>query len=104
TRSGLPSGWLHQRPVDAAAETGAAGIVVHGGHVLAADDQAVGFDNWRKCVAGLDAKVPVLIENTAGGNRAMARGVERLAQLWAAVLAADGGAEIGFCLDTCHFY
>lgn len=100
----IPSRKLLQKHVDAAAEIGAAGIVVHGGHVLEADDPAVGFDNWRKCVAGLDAKVPVLIENTAGGNRAMARGVERLEQLWAAVLAADGGAEIGFCLDTCHFY
>ncbi|QDB79245.1 deoxyribonuclease IV [Georgenia sp. 311] len=100
----IPSRKLLQKQVDAAAEIGAAGIIVHGGHVLAADDPAVGFDNWRKCIDQLDAKVPVLIENTAGGNRAMARGVERLEQLWAAVLEADGGADVGFCLDTCHAY
>ena len=100
----IPSRKLLQKQVDAAAEIGAAGIIVHGGHVLASDDPAVGFDNWRKCIDQLDAKVPVLIENTAGGNRAMARGVERLEQLWAAVLEADGGADVGFCLDTCHAY
>ena len=100
----IPSRKLLQKQVDAAAEIGAAGIIVHGGHVLASDDPAVGFDNWRKCIDQLDAKVPVLIENTAGGNRAMARGVERLEQLWAAVMEADGGADVGFCLDTCHAY
>jgi len=100
----IPSRKLLQKQVDAAAEIGAAGIIVHGGHVLASDDPAVGFDNWRKCIEQLDAKVPVLIENTAGGNRAMARGVERLEQLWAAVMEADGGADVGFCLDTCHAY
>ncbi|PYG02234.1 Endonuclease IV [Georgenia satyanarayanai] len=100
----IPSRKLLQKQVDAAAEIGAAGIIVHGGHVLAADDPAVGFDNWRKCIDQLDAKVPVLIENTAGGTRAMARGVERLERLWAAVMEADGGADVGFCLDTCHAY
>ncbi len=100
----IPSRKLLQKHVDTAAEIGAAGIVVHGGHVLAADDPAVGCDNWRKCIDGLDAKVPVLIENTAGGKSSMARGVERLERLWGAVLAADGGADVGFCLDTCHFY
>lgn len=100
----IPSRKLLQKQVDAAAEIGAAGIIVHGGHVLAADDPAVGFDNWRKCIDQLDAKVPVLIENTAGGTRAMARGVERLEQLWGAVMEAEGGAEVGFCLDTCHAY
>ncbi|MCM3659952.1 deoxyribonuclease IV [Georgenia satyanarayanai] len=100
----IPSRKLLQKQVDAAAEIGAAGIIVHGGHVLATDDPAVGFDNWRKCIDQLDAKVPVLIENTAGGTRAMARGVERLEQLWGAVMEADGGADVGFCLDTCHAY
>ncbi|WP_152189521.1 deoxyribonuclease IV [Georgenia satyanarayanai] len=100
----IPSRKLLQKQVDAAAEIGAAGIIVHGGHVLAADDPAVGFDNWRKCIEQLDAKVPVLIENTAGGTRAMARGVERLERLWAAVTEADGGADVGLCLDTCHAY
>ncbi|QGH68203.1 deoxyribonuclease IV [Pseudactinotalea sp. HY158] len=98
----IPSRKQLQVQIDAAAEIGAAGIVVHGGHVRAGEDLAVGFDNWRKCIDGLDQRVPVLIENTAGGDGAMARGLERIARLWEAIGAADGGDRVGFCLDTCH--
>jgi deoxyribonuclease-4 len=45
----------------------------------------------------------MLIENTAGGDGAMARSLENLARLWDAIGDADGG-EVGFCLDTCHAY
>ncbi|GAA3509947.1 deoxyribonuclease IV [Georgenia daeguensis] len=100
----IPSRKLLQQHLDVAAEVGAAGLVVHGGHVLKDDDPAKGFDNWRKCIDGLEMPVPLLIENTAGGNRAMARGLERLEQLWGAVLEADGGDTVGFCLDTCHAF
>jgi deoxyribonuclease-4 len=96
----IPSRKLLQQQVDLAAEVGAKGIVVHGGHVLAADDPDVGIDNWRKCVERLDAKLPVFIENTAGGDGAMARTLDRLAQLWDAV----GEFGTGFCLDTCHAF
>ena len=45
----------------------------------------------------------MLIENTAGGNGAMARSLDAIARLWDAVSdAAAGGGEVGFCLDTCH--
>lgn len=100
----IPSRKLLQRVVDLAAEVGARGVVVHGGHVTKDEDPRTGFDNWRKCVDGLDAAVPILIENTAGGARAMARGVERLTGLWEAISAADGADRVGFCLDTCHAY
>jgi deoxyribonuclease-4 len=100
----IPSRKLLQQHLNVAAEVGAAGLVVHGGHVLKDDDPAKGFDNWRKCIDGLEMPVPLLIENTAGGNRAMARGLERLEQLWGAVLEADGGDTVGFCLDTCHAF
>ena len=46
--------------------------------------------------------VPLLIENTAGGDNAMARRLERIAQLWDAIGQAEGGDTVGFCLDTCH--
>jgi deoxyribonuclease-4 len=75
---------------------------VHGGHVLKADDPATGFENWRKCVERLDIKIPLLIENTAGGDNAMARRFDRLAQLWDAIGAAEHADQVGFCLDTCH--
>src|SRR5690606_35958555 len=97
----IPSRTLLQKQVNAAAEIGATGIVVHGGHVQAGDDPEVGFDNWRKCIERLERPVPVLIENTAGGDNAMARGVDRIARLWEAV-RAGGGDDVGFCLDTCH--
>lgn len=100
----IPSRKLLQRIVDGAAEIGAKGVVVHGGHVTADDEPETGFDNWRKCVEGLDLAVPVLIENTAGGKYAMARGLERLAGLWEAIKAADGYENVGFCLDTCHAF
>ena len=98
----IPSRKLLQQHVDLAAEVGAAGIVVHGGHVPAGDDPAVGVRNWRTTVERLDAKLPVLIENTAGGDRAMARHVDALARLWDAVAETDPHGRIGFCLDTCH--
>jgi deoxyribonuclease IV len=98
----IPSRKFLQQYLDAAAEVGAAAVIVHGGHVLKADDPAIGFDNWRKCIDGLDMRVRLLIENTAGGDNAMARRLERIAQLWDAIGQAKGGDTVGFCLDTCH--
>ena len=97
----IPSRKLLQQTVDLAAEIGAAGVIVHGGHMQKSDDVAVGFDNWRKCVERTDLTVPLLIENTAGGDQAMARNLDRIAQLWEAV-ASVGDEQVGFCLDTCH--
>jgi deoxyribonuclease IV len=74
---------------------------VHGGHVTAETNPAEGADNWRKAVERIERPLPLLIENTAGGNGAMARTLEAIARLWDAVNEADGG-EVGFCLDTCH--
>src|SRR6476646_4966810 len=98
----IPSRKFLQQYLDAAAEVGAAGVIVHGGHVLKNDDPAIGFDNWRKCIDGLDMAVPLLIENTAGGDNAMARRLERIAGMWDAIEGAEGGDTVGFCLDTCH--
>ena len=98
----IPSRKLLQQHMDAAASIGAKGLIVHGGHVNKADDPAKGFDNWRKAVEATDIKVPLLIENTAGGDNAMARRLDRLAQLWEAISTASGFENVGFCLDTCH--
>jgi len=98
----IPSRKSLQKIVDGAAEIGAKGVIVHGGHVTATDDVAVGYDNWRKAIDALDAKVPVLIENTAGGAKSMARTIESIGRLWDAIGAAEGGDQVGFTLDTCH--
>ena len=98
----IPSRKLLQQHVDAAAEIGAKGLIVHGGHVSKDDDPAKGFDNWRKAVEATDIKIPLLIENTAGGDNAMARHLDRIAGVWDALSAAEGAEQVGFCLDTCH--
>jgi deoxyribonuclease-4 len=98
----IPGRKLLQQHLHAAAEIGAKAVVVHGGHLGKDEDAAVGFDNWRKCIDGLDLPVPLLIENTAGGDNAMARRLEAIARLWDAIGAASGGDQVGFCLDTCH--
>jgi deoxyribonuclease-4 len=98
----IPSRKLLGQHAAAAAAIGARGMVVHGGHVLAKDDPAVGVENWRKTVARQTEDggfgLPVLIENTAGGDNAMARELDALARLWEAV----GEFGVGFVLDTCH--
>jgi deoxyribonuclease-4 len=95
----IPSRKIIQQTCDAAAEIGARGVVVHGGH-LTDDTEPVeeGFDRWRKALESVDSEVPVLIENTAGGDRAMARRLDVLAQLWDVI----GDLDPGFVLDTCH--
>ncbi|WP_300083564.1 deoxyribonuclease IV [Propioniciclava sp.] len=98
----IPSRQILAKQVKLATELGARGVIVHGGHLGGKDDPAVGFDNWRKAVEGLELTVPLLIENTAGGTNAMARELDRIARLWDAVQAASGSEAVGFCLDTCH--
>ena len=47
----------------------------------------------------------MLIENTAGGDDAMARRLDRVARLWEVLedrVDPEVLASIGFCLDTCH--
>jgi deoxyribonuclease-4 len=94
----IPSRKLLAQHLEAAASIGAKGLIVHGGHLNAGDDPQAGFDNWRKVFERLECPIPVLIENTAGGDNAMARTLERLARLWDAL----DGFDVGFCLDTCH--
>jgi deoxyribonuclease-4 len=99
----IPSRKLLAQHAAGAKGIGAKAIIVHGGHLNAGDDPAIGIDNWRKAfeyakndVGGF--ALPVLIENTAGGDNAMARHFDRLAALWDAI----GEFGVGFCLDTCH--
>lgn len=98
----IPSRKILSQHAEAAAGIGAKGLIVHGGHVTASDDPAVGFENWRKTFERARADggfpLPILIENTAGGDNAMARRFDRLAMLWDVV----GEFDPGFVLDTCH--
>ena len=97
----VPSRKILDNHAKAAAGIGAKGLVVHGGHVTKGDDPAVGVENWVKTFERMPRPLPVLIENTAGGDMAMARRFDALARLWDAV----GWFEVfGFCLYTCHAY
>jgi deoxyribonuclease-4 len=94
----IPSRKLLADTCRGAEAIGAAGVIVHGGHVTADDDEKEGFLRWRKAMDQLETSVPLLLENTAGGNHAMARRLETVERLWEQV----GDSGLGFCLDTCH--
>jgi deoxyribonuclease IV len=94
----IPSRKILQNTCDAAAEIGARAVIVHGGHVTDDDEPGAGFLRWRKGLEQLESEVPVYLENTAGGDHAMARHFDTIAGLWDAI----GDKGIGFCLDTCH--
>jgi deoxyribonuclease-4 len=109
----IPSRKLLAQQLTAAAAIGAKGLIVHGGHVTGGVADEVGYDNWRKAMERIGRPIPLLIENTAGGDHAMARGLDAIARLWD-VIGDLGSApdddneqatgEIGFCLDTCHAF
>ena len=89
-----------QQTCEAAADVGAAGVFVPPGPTEAGISEGVG--RWTRTLEMLESKVPVLLENTAGGENAVARRFDALAMLWEAISAYDGPVEVGFCLDTCH--
>ena len=93
----IPSRKILQDTCDGAAAINATAVIVHGGH---ADDKDIdaGIERWEKALNALKTDVPVYLENTAGGNHAMARHFEVIARLWDRI----GDMGIGFCLDTCH--
>ena len=103
----IPSRKLLSQQLAAAAAVGARGLIVHGGYVTGGVDESEGYANWRKAVERIERPIPLLIENTAGGDHAMARGLPALQRLWDAIgdlPEGDGTGPVGFCLDTCHAY
>jgi deoxyribonuclease-4 len=89
-----------QQTCDAAREIEATAVIVHPGH--AEDGVEAGFGRWVRTLDMLESTVPLYIENTAGGDNAVARRFDALARLWDAVSAAETDVKIGFCFDTCH--
>jgi deoxyribonuclease IV len=98
----VPGRKLLQQHAEAAAAIGAKGLIVHGGHVERGGTVDAGLENWRKTFAYAKESggypLPILIENTAGGDNACARRFDVLARLWDVI----GEYGAGFCLDTCH--
>ena len=89
-----------QQTCEGAAEIGAKAVIVHPGH--AEDGLAEGVGRWGRTLEMLESEVPVYLENTAGGDNAVARRFDALAKLWEVVEASETEVEIGFCFDTCH--
>jgi deoxyribonuclease-4 len=91
----IPSRKLVTQHATAAAAVGAQGLVVHGGHLAKGEDPAQGVGNWRKMFdrqadeGGFATRI--LVENTAGGDNAMARRFDSLARLWDAIGDYDVG-------------
>ena len=85
----IPSRKILLDHATAAAAAGAKGLIVHGGHVSKGDGPEIGIENWVKTFERMDAPLPVLLENTAGGEHAMARRFDALARLWDAIGGFD---------------
>jgi deoxyribonuclease-4 len=96
----IPSRKILQQCCDAAAPLNARAVIVHGGHVDSGEDESEGFIRWVKALEQLETDIPIYLENTAGGDHAMARHFDTIARLWDHI----GGFGVGFCLDTCHAF
>src|SRR3954453_6744716 len=98
----IPSRKILSPHAQLATDVGARALIVHGGYVDSGDDPQIGFENWRKVFEREQFPLPILIENTAGGDRAMARHLDAIARLWGGL--AGFHDLIGFCLDPCPFH
>ncbi|MCL1600101.1 MAG: deoxyribonuclease IV [Actinomycetia bacterium] len=94
----IPSRKALAQTVEAATTIGARGVIVHGGSVGPDEEQAVGFERWRKALDSFDVTVPVLVENTAGKGNSIMHDLENYGPLWEQI----GDRNVGVCLDTCH--
>jgi deoxyribonuclease-4 len=92
----IPSRKILADTIEMSEKVGATAVIVHAGH--AEDGYRRGFMRWRKVFEEINSPVRILIENTAGGDNAMARRVDVLAELWSHLT----DFEVGFCFDTCH--
>jgi deoxyribonuclease IV len=89
-----------QQTCDGAAALDAAAVIVHGGHAEDGIDEGIG--RWVRSLQLLETTVPLYIENTAGGDNAVARRFDALARLWEAISSDPSDVNLGFCFDTCH--
>lgn len=94
----IPSRKILADTLAAAAAIGAAGVIVHGGHVGDDEDRAVGRERWRKALESVELVVPVLLENTAGGGNAILHECDSYGPLWEEI----GSFGVGVVIDTCH--
>jgi deoxyribonuclease-4 len=85
---------------DKACAGAVAGIVIHGGQGGPKASVAEAIERWQITLEGLELQVPLLVENTAGGNSAPGRELADLCEL--VLLLREGGLPAGVCYDSCH--
>jgi deoxyribonuclease IV len=103
---------------EAAQRMGALGVVVHAGRLTSShepapvaagttdgpapidEDLVRGIANWLETLDGIELSCRLLIENTAGGRRAIGRRTDHLVAL-VRMLRAEGH-DVGVVFDTCH--
>src|SRR5262249_21780135 len=56
----IPSRKLLAQQLEAAAQVGAKGVIVHGGYVTGGVADDVGYDNWRKAMERIARPIPLL--------------------------------------------
>ncbi len=79
---------------------GLAGVVVHAGQGGPKATVEEAIDRWVESLQGVSLQVPLLVENTAGGNAAPGRRCADLVALVSRLRALGLPAEV--CFDTCH--
>lgn len=94
----IPSRKTLAQSVAAAEQIGAEAVIVHGGHLGDDEGFQVAGERWRKAIEPLETDLLIIIENTAGGENAIAREIDRYGPLWEEI----GELGVGTCLDTCH--
>ena len=77
------------------------GVVVHGGQGGKLVDTPVAIERWLELLNAQSLNIPLLVENTAGGNSAPGKSLTDLVILIKG-LRAQGLTNVGVCLDTCH--
>ena len=65
---------------EAASAVGALAVIVHPGH--SEDGLDEGVERWVRTLERMKPELPVFLENTAGGEHAVARRFDALARLW----------------------
>ena len=76
------------------------GIVIHAGQGGPQATVEEAIERWVDSLSGLSLSVPLLVENTAGGNAAPGRTIRNMVQL--ILKLRELSLPAGACYDTCH--
>jgi deoxyribonuclease IV len=90
--------------LNAGAQLGAMGVVLHPGSALKSEDVGAAIKRAGEVIKeALDASegCDLHLEDTAGAGGTLGRSFEELAAL---IEASGGGKRLGVCLDTCHLH